>query len=526
MMLPLAFLLSTALTAALLAFFAFWQRYLQKAKITSSTDSSFAPYTSATYPILGSLQYFSAHREFLRTATKDGAASYHLARQQCIAVPVEKRQEFFSDSRLSFALAYAVMLGATPSMNKDFLSSMGFDITLGGRSIKFLAALLRSERINASKRLPRVIQHPALIKTDSQDRFILYQYADEWVSGLGTGKLTNPFDTIYRAVFRLTVNTIAASSISASPAICDALVKIFHALDQSGTPATILFPWFPWWERVQRFYLMKHFHDIMTAAVDERRKEGRNEEDPLQYLIDEGLSSLEITQFTLAALFSGIANTGVVAAYFLCDLSAHPTYLALVREEVFSFISRFNPDPTLPLLARLHSITIDDWIRGSSQFALPIINRCLKETIRLRIATPFHRLNDSGQDIELGGTIVPHRTILTFHSSFMHHNEDFYTEPLRWDPERFSAERAEDMDPGRPMAFVGWGLGKHQCLGQRLAKFEIFLITTFMVASYDFQLVDVDGTPMAEMPPVELNDAVVSPPKQEVRLKLSARDCS
>ena len=47
-----------------------------------------------------------------------------------------------------------------------------------------------------------------------------------------------------------------------------------------------------------------------------------------------------------------------------------------------------------------------------------------------------------------------------------------------------------------------------------------------MVASYDFQLVDVDGMPMAEMPPVELNDTVVSPPKQEVRLKLSARDCS
>jgi sterol 14-demethylase len=148
---------------------------------------------------------------------------------------------------------------------------------------------------------PRGIQQPALIKTDSQDRFTLYQYADEWVSGLGTGKLTNPFDTIYRTVFRLTVNTIAASRISASPAVFDALVKIFHELGQSGTPATILFPWFPWWERVQRFYLMKHFHDIMTAAVDERRKEGRNEEDPLQYLIDEGLSSLEITQVCLSS---------------------------------------------------------------------------------------------------------------------------------------------------------------------------------------------------------------------------------
>jgi sterol 14-demethylase len=78
--------------------------------------------------------------------------------------------------------------------------------------------------------------------------------------------------------------------------VCDALVEIFHELDQSGTPATILFPWFPWWERMRRFYLMKRFYDIMTAAIEARRTEGRDDEDPMQYLIDEGLSSLEITQ--------------------------------------------------------------------------------------------------------------------------------------------------------------------------------------------------------------------------------------
>ncbi|KAJ7808618.1 cytochrome P450 [Mycena olivaceomarginata] len=434
---------------------ALWQRRFRaqkKARLTSA-GLSIAPSTPIAYPIIGSLQYFAGHWDFLRTATQNGATvSFHLANQKCIAVPVEKRHEFFSDSRPSFALAYAVMLGATPSMNKDFLSSMGFDITLGGRSNKFLSALVRNQRINAN--MP-----------------ILYQYADECISGLGA--TTDPFDTIYKTIFRLTVNTIAASSIAASPAICDALAKIFHELDQSGTPATILFPWFPGWERMQRFYLMKQFYDIMSAAIDERKKEGRNDEDPMQYLIDAGLSSLEITQFTLAALFAGIANTGIVAAYILCDLATHPEYLSQVREELSTFVAQFNPDESLPVAARVQTITYEDWIRVGS---LPITDKCLKETLRLRIATPLHR--------------------------FMHHNEEIYTEPLRWDPERFSEERAEDK--AQPMSFAAWGLGKHQCLGQKFAKFEIFLLTALLVSSYDVQAVDKTGAPITEMPPVHL----------------------
>ncbi|KAJ7459953.1 cytochrome P450 [Mycena latifolia] len=489
-----AFLLSTVLTVALVLSLAFWNRQiLQKNSSYLSVPRS----TPIAYPILGSLQYFSRHWDFLKTATNHGPISYHLASHKCIAIPAENRHQFFSDSRTSFALAYAVMLGATPSMNKDFLSSMGFDITLGGRSNKFLVTLMRKERINAN--MPT-----------------LYSYADECISSFGS--TTNPFETIYATIFRLTVNTIASSSVAASPAICSALGKIFHELDQSGTPFTILFPWFLGWERMQRFYLMKKFYNFMIVAIDERRKEGRNDNDPMQYLIDAGLSSMEITQFTLAALFAGIANTGIVAAYILCDLATHPEYLAQVREELDGFVSSFNTDESLPLSTRVQSIAYEDWIATGN---LPILDRCLTETLRLRIATPLHRLNDSGKDIEIGGILMPEGTIMTFHSSFMHHNEDIYTEPLTWDPERFNDERKEDKSA--PMSFCGWGLGRHQCLGQKFAKFEIFLLTALMVSSYDMQTVDKDGRSLTKMPPAELNNTVISPPNPEVHLKLSAR---
>ncbi|KAJ7151758.1 cytochrome P450 [Mycena crocata] len=464
-------------------------------KISDRSLLSVPPYTPITYPLLGSVQYFSHHWDFLRTATQDGIVSFRLANQKCIALPVESRQAFFNDSRPSLTLAYAVMLGTIP-MNKHFLTMMGFDITLGGRSNKFLASLLRKERVNANLHT-------------------LYAYADECITGLSS--TTDPFQSIYGTIFRLTVNTIAASRIAADAAVCDKLRKIFHELDQSATPATVLFPWFLGPQRLHRFYLMKRFSDIMGAAIKDRRK-GRSEEDPMQYLIDAGLTSMEITQFTLGALFAGIANTGIVAAYILCDLATHPAYLDQVRAELSTFISSFNADSSLPLLTRLHSISYEDWIQAG---ALPILDRCLKETLRLRIATPLHRLNDSGGDMEIGGVRVPHDTILSFHMSFMHHNEEFYTDVMRWDPERFTEGREEDRSA--PMAFCGWGGGKHQCPGKKFATFEIFLLTALMVSSYDIQAVDGDGQSIDEMPPADLNNTVIAPPTQAVHLKLSPR---
>ncbi|KAJ7877351.1 cytochrome P450 [Mycena leptocephala] len=493
----LEFLFSTAATAILLILFiSLWRRRAFQRVKSTSTSISTPSYTSISYPVLGSLQYFSRHWDFLQSATKNGtsSASFHLAHHKCIAIATENRHAFFNDSRFSFALAYAVMLGATPSMNKDFLSSMGFDITLGGRSNKLLFALVRKERIN-------------------NNLSTLYSYAEEGIRGLSA--TTNPFDTIYATIFRMTINTVAASSVAANPALCNAFQTIFRELDQSGTPFTILFPWFLGWERIQRFYLMKKFYNIMTTAIDDRKKEGRDDEDPMQYLIDAGLSSIEITQFTLAALFAGIANTGIVAAYILCDLAAHPEYLALVREEVLDFLSSFNPDESIPVTTRIKSITsYEDWIQSGK---LPILERCLKETIRLRLSTPLHRLNDTGKDIDFNGMRIPDKTILSFHTNFLHHNEDIYT--TRPPGTRSASTTSEGRTVRRRCPSPA---GVSANTSASFAKFEIYLLTALMVTSYDMEAVNKAGQP-TQMPPAELNNTVIAPPDPEVFLKLSAR---
>ncbi|KAJ6583035.1 cytochrome P450 [Mycena vulgaris] len=470
--LQVAFFLLAALTTALIISLGLWRREVLHNSERQSNSLSVPPYTHIVHPIPGSLQYFR-HWDFLRRATKNGAVSFHLANQKCMAISMENRQDFFNNSRTCCALAYAVMLGATPSMNKAFLSSVGVDITLGGRSNIFLFALLRKE----------------------PDLLLLYSYADEAIGSLGA--TTNPFETIYPIILRLTVNTLAASSVAASPTICSALARIFHGLDQSGTPFMILFPWFLGWARMQRFYLMGQFYGIVNAAIDGRRKDGRNDDDLMQYLIDAGLSSIETTQASFHPPLSCAYTDLAVAAYLLCDLAAHPVYLAQVREELEGFVALFNADEALPFSTR--------------------IQRQFGSDMR----QPLHRLNDSVKEIEMGDILVQNGTIITFHTSFIHHNEDIYADPLTWDPQRFSDERGEDK--AVPMSFCGWGLGKHPCCGTKFAKFQIFLLTALMVSSYDIQIANKEGQPIPEMPPVELDNTVMSAPNPQVHLKLSAR---
>ncbi|KAJ7893318.1 cytochrome P450 [Mycena olivaceomarginata] len=151
--------------------------------------------------------------------------------------------------------------------------------------------------------------------------------------------------------------------------------------------------------------------------------------------------------FKLTVLFAGTANAAAVAGYFLCYLASHPSYLAQVREEIDDFLSSFSPDATLPLIARLQHP--------------PPPRRALKETLRLRIATPMHRLNDTGKHIDIGGMRVPRRTILTGGTP--------------------SASRRGGTREGDPHVI------------RRFASFEMFIMTALMVSLYDIELVDTKG---------------------------------
>ena len=89
----------------------------------------------------------------------------------------------------------------------------------------------------------------------------------------------------------------------------------------------------------------------------------------------------------------------------------------------------------------------------------PLIDMCLKDSIRLQLCGTAFRKNMSGQDIPLnkaGTEVVPKDAFVTYAMGDVHYNPRIYKNPDDWDPSRYMPGRAEDKK--EQYAWVGWGV--------------------------------------------------------------------
>jgi len=218
-------------------------------------------------------------------------------------------------------------------------------------------------------------------------------------------------------------------------------------------------------------------------------------------------------------LFAGQLNSGINAAYLFAYLATNPTWYSIVQKEVDDAICRFRTSSSQTPADVLASLTLESW-----ESSFPMIDLCLRECIRLQSAGTAFRKNISGRSIPIGqsGEIVPPEAFAVYLLDEIHFDPEVYTEPLRWDPSRFLPDRAEDKKS--PLSYLGWGVGRHPCLGMRFAKLEMGIIGAMFVAMFDYQLEDGQGTKINIVPPVNRNNHSAKKPESPMRLRYRVRD--
>lgn len=182
-------------------------------------------------------------------------------------------------------------------------------------------------------------------------------------------------------------------------------------------------------------------------------------------------------------------------------------------QEMRDTCSKYAADKKAPLVDQLCSLDMEAW-----ENALPTLDNCLKDSIRLQAFGCMFRRN-AGRDLVIGKEVIPQGSFVTYHIDDVHYNADIYPNPEKWDPSRY--ERGEHQKV--PYGFMGWGAGRHPCLGMRFAKLEMNIIVAMFLAMFDCELSDKNGGP-GVVPKLNRNAFSASKPKPNIYLKYWARE--
>jgi cytochrome P450 len=100
--------------------------------------------------------------------------------------------------------------------------------------------------------------------------------------------ITDPFDSVYKIVFQLTMRTVGCNEIADDPSLLATTLAFFETIEQTGTPTGVIFPWLPTLAKLKRNYAGAKLYFLFQRIVNERKKTGKRENDALQFMIDKG----------------------------------------------------------------------------------------------------------------------------------------------------------------------------------------------------------------------------------------------
>lgn len=454
------------------------------------------------YPVFGAVRFFTDRFHFFRQASlasQSGNFSFFFGKHHIVGVSgVEGRKTFFDSRDLNMGEGYATLLTAAPAVPESVRDPEDRFEKYFARS---LTALLKRENF---------VKNLDVLVGDARAGL------EKVVQRYGAEGVMDPFDDIYRIVYRLTMRTVGATEIATSPELLEKTLNWFHMIENNVSPARLVFPWLPTPNHLKQLYAGTRLYFTMDGLIKERKKSGRREDDALQFLIENGGDTVRTLSFVIGALFAGQVNSGINAAWCLIYLATTPEWYKRVREEVDAVVKKRRSNPGQSAMDVIASFTLDDW-----EQEFPMIDLCLRESIRILVSGTGFRKNISGKEIPIGktGEIIPADSFAIFLIDEVHMNPDIYRDPYTWDPSRYLPDRAEDKK--QPFAYLGWGAGRHPCLGMKFAKLEITVILASFVAMFDFEYMDVNDHVSMETPRPER--AVQASIKFDTLLRLKYR---
>ncbi|MGW5075059.1 cytochrome P450 [Rhodococcus sp. NPDC004095] len=218
--------------------------------------------------------------------------------------------------------------------------------------------------------------------------------------------------------------------------------------------------------------------DLFSVLCHAQDEEGHTftDEDVVNHMI-----------FVLMAAHDTSTITLTTMAYYM---ARHPEWQEKAREQSRNLPPEISYD------------TLDEFT---------VLDRIMKESLRLNSPVPGLPRR-AIKDTEICGHHIPEGTYVSAIGMVNHHNPALWNDPERFDPDRFTKERAEDKV--HRYAWMPFGGGVHKCIGLYFAQMEIKTIMHNMLLRYEWSV--------PEDYRWELDNSTLPVPKDRLPVRLRA----
>ena len=120
-----------------------------------------------------------------------------------------------------------------------------------------------------------------------------------------------------------------------------------------------------------------------------------------------------------------------------------------------------------------------------SFYSLPYVEAAILEIMRLSSLAPL-TVHAPTEDVVFNGYNFAKDTMVFGNFYAAHHSKSIWGDPENFRPERFLS--TDEKTVLRNKAWMPFGVGKRQCMGESLARDELFLLFTNLVKQFHFRM--------------------------------------
>ncbi|XP_002718631.1 steroid 17-alpha-hydroxylase/17,20 lyase [Oryctolagus cuniculus] len=207
---------------------------------------------------------------------------------------------------------------------------------------------------------------------------------------------------------------------------------------------------------------------------------------------------------TIADIFgAGVETTTSVVKWTVAFLLHNPQLKKKIHEEIDQKVG-FSRKPSI-----------------SDRNQLLLLEATIREVLRIRPVAPMLIPHKATTDSSIGEFAVDKGTQVIINLWALHHNEKEWSRPDQFMPERFlDPTRSQLISPS--LSYLPFGAGPRSCVGEILARQELFLFMAWLLQKFDLEVPDDGQLPSLEGSPKVV--FLIDPFKVKIRVRQAWRE--